>query len=118
MEIELKNTFESGDIEDVDGLFTAYDIIADGVKVGACSLIQWDDDSALIERIDIDEAFRGQGIGTKAIHELASLSDSTYIVPDNADAQRLYNRLGFEVDAESDWSYKDVGFGVYKVSAF
>ncbi len=56
-----------------------------------------DDGCAYIERIDVDEGFRGQGIGSAAIREIASGFDRTFIAPDNEDAARLYARMGEKV---------------------
>lgn len=112
--IELKSTYSGGDIEDSDGAWECFEIFADGQTVGEVTVKTWDDGSALIERIDIEEAFRGHGIGTETIRMISDDHDRTFIVPDNADAQRLYARLGRETSNDV-WGSLDQGFGVYEV---
>ena len=113
-EIELKKIAEGGDIEDTDGAWIDFEIFSDGEKAGDVSVKVWDDGSCLIERIDIDEDKRGQGIGSAAIKEIAYDHDKTFIVPDNADAARLYARIGSETSSEV-WQSLDAGFGAYEV---
>ena len=82
-----------------------------------------DDDAGYIERIDVDEGFRGQGIGTAAIREILGDFDALYTAPDNTHAARLYGRLGEQVVGEDidDAApmeclyYLDQGYGVYKM---
>jgi len=112
--IELELIRNGGNIEDSEGAWENFRIMNDGVKVGFMMVQSWDDGSALIERIDIDEEFQGQGFGTQAIEETASRFDRCFIVPDNEHAQRLYERLGSET-SEDPWGYLDQGFGVYRV---
>jgi len=112
--VELKSIYSGGDIEDSDGAWENFEIYADDKCVGEVTVKTWDDGSALIERIDIEEAFRGRGIGTEAIRMISDDHDRTYIVPDNADAQRLYERIGRET-SDDVWMSLDQGFGVYSV---
>lgn len=84
---------------------------------------EFDDGSAYLERIDVDEGFRGQGIGTAAIREILGDFDALYAAPDNEDAARLYARIGEKVvgediDAAAPLEclyYLDQGFGVYSI---
>lgn len=108
-------------IEDRDegGIFRHYT----GAHVTA-TVIELDDDSAYIERIDVDDGFRGQGIGTAAIAEIGEDFCALYASPDNADSARLFGRLGEkvvgeEIDSEAPMEclyYLDQGFGVYEVA--
>lgn len=83
-----------------------------------------DDGAAYLERIDVDEGFRGQGIGSAAIREIAEDFDSLFMAADNADAARLYDRLGEkvvgdDVDGAAPLEclyYLDQGFGVWEVA--
>lgn len=90
-----------------------FDIMADGVKVGDCSVMV-DENSAYCERIDINEDQRNKGYGTAALQELSSMYGEVIVAPDNEDAQRLYDRLGFEYNGE-DADYIDQGYGVYRI---
>lgn len=90
-----------------------------------CAVVQeMDNGFGYVERIDVDDGFRGQGIGTAAIREIMKDFDGLYFAPDNADAARLYARMGEKIvgeDAEGDCPleclyYLDQGFGVYEVA--
>lgn len=113
MNIELVNTNIQ---EDEETNYYSFDIICDGQTVGAVSVnaAGEEDDHAYIERMDIDETFRNQGIGTEAIRQLSDKWMGVEAAPDNADCQRLLARLG----EESDWDdapYVDQGYGVYRI---
>lgn len=73
-----------------EGTFRTY--VAEHVRAIVQEL---DDGSAYLERIDVDEEFRGQGIGTAAIREILGDFDAA------APLECLY--------------YLDQGFGVYSV---
>lgn len=111
--------FADGEIKD----YHHFDILADGEKVGTLSIIdQFNDenDVAYVERIDIVEAFRGQGIGTTVLTSCLKETYSAVVTaPDNEDAKRLYERIGEEYSGiygvENDFSYEDQGFGVYTI---
>lgn len=104
-----------------------FDIIADGITVGAIAVIDnfnEDNDICYIDRIDVDEEFRGKGIGTVVLTE--SLKDEGYwkiaLAPDNERARKLYERLGEENDqvykGDGEWqdfSYNDQGYGIYVI---
>ena len=88
-----------------------FEIMESGATVGGCSVMV-DDRFSYCERIDIDEAYRNRGFGTAALRELSELYGGIVVAPDNADAQRLYERIG------SAWTddladYIDQGYGVY-----
>lgn len=92
----------------------SFDIISGGDVVGAIS-VSVSSTGAYCERIDVDEDFRNQGIGTAALNLLSSEFGSVIVAPDNADAQRLYERIGYDVTNKDDnWSV-DQGFGVYEI---
>ena len=112
--IELELIHNGGDIEDSEGAWENFRIVNNGVEVGSMMVQSWNDGSALIERIDIDEEFQGQGFGAQAIQETARRFDRCFIVPDNERAQRLYERIGSET-SDDVWCSLDQGFGVYRV---
>lgn len=82
-----------------------------------------DDDTGYLVRIDVDDGFRGQGIGTAAIHEIAGDFWGLYTAADNEGAARLYDRLGEKVVGEDVdrpaplecLYYLDQGFRVWEV---
>lgn len=83
-----------------EGTFRTY--VAEHVRAIVQEL---DDGSAYLERIDVDEGFRGQGIGTAAIREILGDFDALYAAPDNEDAAAPLECL----------YYLDQGFGVYAI---
>lgn len=87
------------------------DIASDGVVVGRMTVLRYESGEVHIDRIDVDDAYQGRGFGTAALESFRG----AYIVPDNADAARLYARLGSEVSPASEWSALDQGFGVYQI---
>lgn len=90
-----------------------YDIVSDDTTVGAMSV----SDSctgAYVERIDVDEQYRGRGIGTDALLQASSMYGGIAVAPDNERAARLYQRLGTESRYEGA-EYVDQGFGVYDI---
>lgn len=91
-----------------------YSIVLDGVEIGAMSVIVGSDSPAYIERIDIDEEYRGHGYGSAAIQMASDAFSGIIIAPDNEDAQRLYDRLGSEYHGEVA-DYLDQGFGVFEI---
>ena len=105
--------------DEIEGTFRTYT----GAHVTA-TVQEFDDGSAYLERIDVDDGFRGQGIGTSAIREILGDFDCLYASPDNEDAARLYARLGTKIVGEDVEGaapleclyYLDQGFGVYEVA--
>ena len=91
-----------------------YGAYIDGKQVAAASVLLGDE-GAYCERIDVDEDKRGQGIGTAFLRFLSEAHGDIYVAPDNEDAQRLYDRLGYDVTDKDDWCYVDQGFGVYRI---
>lgn len=98
-----------------------YEIVADGTAVGTIEIIDSfndNNDVCYVERIDIDEAHRNHGIGTKVLADVLyeELGYYTVVVaPDNSDAQRLYERIGTEGYNEYGLDYMDQGYGVYSI---
>ena len=92
----------------------AYVMTLDGKEIGWASL-SVDSESAYCERIDIDEAYRNQGYGTKLLKTLSSEFGSVFVATDNEDAQRLYDRIGFDVTSDGDWWAVNQGYGVYEI---
>lgn len=90
-----------------------YEIVSDDATVGAMSVM----DScigAYVERIDVDEQYRGRGIGTDALLQASIMYGGITVAPDNERAARLYQRLGTESRYEGA-EYVDQGFGVYDI---
>ena len=87
-----------------------FDIIENNITVGYATVIH-DSSSAYCERIDIEEAYRNRGFGTAALYDLSAMFHGIIVAPDNEDARRLYDRIGYE---SSDDMY-DQGFGVYEI---
>lgn len=116
---EMKTMEYTTQTYDDEGTFRTYT----GAHVRAI-VQELDDGCGYIERIDVDEGFRGQGIGTEAIREIAGDFDSLFAAPDNEGAARLYARIGEQVvgediDAAAPLEclyYLDQGFGVYEIA--
>ena len=95
-------------------------ITVDGLEVGCGTLMppESEDDFYYLERIDIDEQYRNLGYGTQALLKLKDIIGGYYLSADNADAQRLYDRIADQI---SDADYNrfgfavDNGFGVYSI---
>lgn len=75
-----------------------------------------------VERIDIEPDYRNRGIGTEVLKHLLfdtfGWSCRTVVVaPDNADAKRLYERIGSEVSGDVSRVFGDLdqGYGVYEI---
>ncbi len=93
-------------------------ITVDGLEIGCGTLTEpeSEDDFYYLEGIEIYEQYRNRGYGTQALLKLKDITGGYYLSPDNADAQRLYDRIG---DPISDADYNrfgfavDNGFGVY-----
>jgi len=89
----------------------------EGKEVGQMSLMV-SDGEAYIERIDVEEEEQNKGYGTQMIQYVAGQYDYTYTAPDNEDAKRLYDRLGWKMN-EQDYGrigcYVDQGYGVYEI---
>ncbi len=94
-----------------------FEVEVDGQIIGE-GRMDSDDDGNYLEGLDIEEAHRGQGYGTKALHELAEVYGSYFLAPDNEGAQRLYERVA-EPMKEKDYNEFgfaiDQGFGVYEI---
>ena len=90
---------------------TAY---INGREVAWASILTSEDSHAYVERIDVDEAERGKGIGTEMLEQLADHYDEIIIAADNERANHLYERLGTEYNGE-DAPYVDQGYGVWMI---
>lgn len=93
---------------------TEYAAYIENRQVATASVLHGDD-GAYCERIDVEEDMRNQGIGSDFLRFLSTTYGDIYVAPDNEDAQRLYDRLGFDVTDRDDWCYVDQGFGVYRI---
>lgn len=89
-------------------------VSTNGKEICWASILSGGSEPAYVERIDVDEEYRGHGIGTWTLRELAKHYDDIIIAADNADANRLYERLGFEYNGDSA-AYIDQGYGVWRI---
>lgn len=93
------------------------DIYEGETKVGYAELfVSYDEDgdekSAYINSIEIYEAYRNNGLGTKTLKEIAAEHNGVYICPDNEDAERLYARIGEETSAPDELESEMDNWGV------
>ena len=100
--------------DEYEGGYQRRDIKLNGETVGTVAIRIYDDYSE-IDRIDIDEKYRNKGIGTTVLGDIAGEFDTTYIVPDNESAKRLYERIGEEVTSGEVYENLDQGYGVYRL---
>lgn len=71
---------------------------------------------SFIDRIDVDEEKRGQGLGRRAIEDIGEMfSSPCYASPDNEDSARLFGRIGEDASWVPELAGMDYGFGVYRV---
>ena len=90
---------------------------SDEMEVGQMNLTI-DNDGTYIERIDVIESLRGHGFGTEMLQHVAREYDNAFLAPDNADAKRLYERIGCEMRSGDYDKYGyaiDQGYGVYTI---
>ena len=91
-----------------------YETVSYDIAAGkGLTTVQTNENDTYLERIDIDEEYQGQGIGTRAIKELANIYGTIYAAPDNENSQRLFEKIGTE-QTEKYWMV-DQGFGVYEI---
>lgn len=91
-----------------------YTMVNDGREIGWASVMV-DSKSAYCDRIDIEEASRNHGFGTEMLRYLSNEFGGIVVAPDNEDAKRLYERLGYDVTDKEDWWTIDQGFGVFAI---
>lgn len=103
---------------DTEGTWETYkhEIMLDGTKIGTAYTMTdtEDDDMTYLEDFDIDEAYRNQGYGTQVLKALAEKYNTIYMAPTDENNQRLYERLGQEM--EGNVPEVDQGFGVYEIT--
>jgi GNAT superfamily N-acetyltransferase len=107
------------------------DILADSEKVGQAMYHfdapmpeEWEDEEDFeydesdleiyVESIFIDETHRNFGHGTAALMTLKDMYSGLYLAPDNADSQRLFERIGKDANS-SDFGTLCQGYGVYSL---
>lgn len=69
----------------------------------------------IIGNFYIFEEYRNRGIGTEVLHQFISEYYSVTLAPNNEDALRLYERLGFE-EVEVNAPEIEQGFGVWRIN--
>ena len=77
------------------------------------------EDYLLIDRLDTEEEYQNKGYGTQILKEIQKDFNTVYIVPDNKDAARLYERIGRSVVDKPIYDKElyalDNGFGVFEL---
>ncbi len=77
-------------------------------------------DSTYVERIDVDDDYQNMGFGTRILKQLADEYGDVYVAPDNEDAKRLYERIGYDKVGSRAYNESyyavDEGYGVYSIS--
>lgn len=103
-------------IQGEGGMRIAGMITHDGIVIGHVTIVIWPD-SVEIERIDVDESWQGQGVGTAAIRAIREATRRLYvptlITADNPAADRLYHRLGEE---ETKLEIHRAGYPIIRIS--
>lgn len=94
------------------GMQKFYDILEGGEIVGKVNVLEYDTGEIHVDRIDVDAEHRGQRIETQVLTENFS---GAYVVPDNARAAALYERIGSEIRVNDEFSALDEGFGVFTI---
>lgn len=77
-------------------------------------------DSTYVERIDVEDDYQNMGFGTRILKQLADEYGDVYVAPDNEDAKRLYERIGYDKVGSRAYNESyyavDEGYGVYSIS--
>lgn len=97
-----------------------FDIIESGKIVGGITFEQAGEENThnYLERIDIDEQYRGHSIGTSALYAVKEMFGPFILSADNEDAARLYDRIGSPMKQHDYDSYGfaiDNGYGVFEI---
>lgn len=100
-----------------DNIYEAVAVFMDGKEIASAGVVISGTEPAYVERIDVDEKYRGQGIGTWLLKKMAVEYDDIFISADNEDAARLYWRIGEEYTGESAY-YVDYGYGVVIIKGY
>ena len=104
--------------------YHGYNIMFNGKCVGTTEIIDYFNDYndiCYVERIDIDEDYRGQGLGTDVLTNQFRYEGyrDVVVAPDNEDAKRLYQRIGDETNyvsgCDRNFSDLDQGYGVFVI---
>lgn len=108
--------FDDDSVEFFENVESWYDIDLDGVKIGSCIVMEYHDEAALLERLDIDEQYRCKGHGTEAIEVLKRIRSEKdgflYCAAESERCSHLYDRIGRRT-SEDPWCSLDQGFGVF-----
>ncbi len=104
-------------LDEDEATFYTYSIQVGGVEVGQACTTQYDIGSVL-DRIDIDEKYRGRGYGQAAIKDLHETFGTLAIQADTVDAARLYARMGLHVFELDTYMQEAVGYLVYLHGGF
>lgn len=71
---------------------------------------------AHVERIDVDEAHRGVGHSRELLSEIAKKCTKIFAAAESESAASFWRHLGADEVTDGDWSYLDVGYGVFELS--
>lgn len=96
-----------------------YSLLDGDREIGTASMEAYADGTNYVARLDVIEGERGKGYGTAMLQMLREIYGSLVITPDNADAARLYDRLGTSLVGTRQYDESffalDNGFGVYAI---
>lgn len=91
--VSLEKTYNEND--DVIMYSLDSDIMLDDVKIGYIQVSEMTkEDIIYINTIDINAEYRNKGFGTQILKNFSG----AYICADNENAERLYKRIGEEID--------------------
>ncbi len=88
-----------------------------GAKLESVATTDVGDDEYYISALTVDERYRGAGVGSKLLVEVARDHDVvvTDVNIDKADAIRFYERHGFAIEDKMTFEHEGVELGNYKI---
>jgi GNAT superfamily N-acetyltransferase len=97
-----------------------YHVAGDGFDLNY--ILFEDEDVIYVERIDVDEDVRGQGIGTAVLRQLAKEFYAVFVAPENATSKGYFEHIGEDayemsahlIDELGLWAI-DQGYGIYEI---
>lgn len=91
----------------VNSDYLNYKVIMVDKKIIGCLLLEPYQDGLLINEIYIEDNYRNNGIGSNILNKLLLLNKKLYlyVYKDNKQAIKLYIKLGFKIDLETETRY-------------
>lgn len=71
---------------------------------------------AHVERIDVEETHRGMGHSRELLSEIAKKCTKIHAAAESESAANFWRHMGASEVFDGDWSYLDVGYGVFELS--